>query len=216
VSCVVRIAALEAFAALIELAIPELAGHVCAGTAPSGELEELPNLSIMPQRWKYIPEQASEVATLPGNRVVYDVGDHDAACVVSIMATSPTQRARLEAKVLDLFLRTKHPLTDMHMPGVVVLLVSACPDLSAWSCAFDLESDEWIDTLALDRRYESRIMITASIPALTVDAPVYSIDQLILGVTHDLTSTFTPATAIPPAVELVTINADGTISPFTP
>lgn len=214
-TCVVRIEALEAFTALVERMIPELAGHTCAGQAPSSEMEELPNLSIEPSRWRYVMDDAAQTATLPGNVVVYDVGNHEAACVVSIMATSPRQRATIEAKVIDLFLRSKHPLSGMHMPGVLSFLVSDCPEVSRWACSFDLDSDEWVETLALDRRYESRIMINATVPALTIDAPVYTISTLILGVTGDFDTTLTPTTAVPPLVELVTINADGTISPAT-
>lgn len=203
---VLRIEALRALAALIQIEIPELEGRVCVGT--SNEREEYPNLSIQPTKWTYIPEQPSEAATLPGNRVVYDVGDHSCACVISVVATSAAQRWELEAKVLDLFMRTKHPHTGAHMPGVILLQITACPDLSRWLATFDLESDEWNDTLAQDHRYESRIVATAEIPALTVDAAVYTIEQLILGVAQDLG---TPVSASPP-VELVTINADGTIT----
>lgn len=209
---VVRIEALRALAALIQLEIPELNGRVCTGVAPPGEFEEYPNLSIQPTQWKYAPEQAEERAVLPGNRLVMRVGEHECACVLSIMTTSIGKRWELEARVLDLFLRTRHPLTGVHMPGVIVMPVVACPELGEWICTFDLESDEWIDSLALDRRYESRIVVTATIPALVVDTPVYTIKDLILGVTEDMTTVFTPSTAIPPAVELVQINADGSIA----
>lgn len=211
-SGVVRIEALRALQALIELRIPELAGHVCVGVAPSSEHEHVPNLSIQPTKWTYEPDQAGEHTTLPGNVVVWDVGDHNCAMVLSIVAASPAKRWELEAKVLDLFLSSVHPLTGHHRPGVIVLPVTACPQLGQWCAAFDLESDEWTDGAAMDRRYESRIVCAASIPALTIEAPVYTINELILGITHDMDTTFTLATAIPPAVELVTINEDGTIT----
>jgi hypothetical protein len=213
---VVRIEALRALAALIQLEIPELQGHVCTGVAPAGELEAFPNVSIQPTKWTYNPEQAEERATLPGNRQVMRVGEHECACVLSVVATSPAQRWELEDKILNLFLRTRHPLTGVHMPGVIVLPITACPELGAWFATYDLESDEWIDTLALDRIYESRIVITATVPALVVDTPVYTIESLILGVTEDLTTSFSPSTAIPPAVELVRINSDGSIAQWTP
>lgn len=207
---VVRIEALRALAKLFELRIPELRGHVCVGV--SSEHEEVPNLSIQPTRWTYLPDQANEHATLPGNVVVWDCGDHQCTCVLSILAATPGQRAALEAKVLDVFLSSRHPLTDMPRPGVLVMPITACPALDLWTASFELESDEWIDTLALDRRFESRLVVNAIIPALTIQTPVYTINELILGVTEDMDTTFTPATAIPPAVELVTINEDGTIT----
>lgn len=211
---VVRIEALRALAALVELRIPELADSVCVGV--QGEHEEYPNLSIQPTRWNYSPEQAEQRATLPGNRVVYMLGEHECACVLSVMATNPTQRAEIEAKVIELFTGSRHPLTGIHIPGCLIMPVVACPQLGDWFATFDLESDEWSDANAFDKRFESRIIVTATIPALAVDQPVYTINDLILGVTEDRTTAFTPATAIPPAVELVKINEDGSIEPWTP
>lgn len=213
---VVRIEALRALAALIELQIPELAGHVCTGVAPSSEFEHVPNLSIQPTKWRFDAEQAEIAASLPGNTVVWNVGEHSCAMVLSILAASPAQRWEIEAKVLDLFLSSVHPLTGHHRPGVIVIPVTACPELSEWSAAFELESDEWSDTMALERRYESRIVVNGIIPALTIERAVYTIQQLILGVTADMDTTFTPATAIPPAVELVSITEDGAISSYEP
>lgn len=212
---VVRIAALRALGALIEAAVPELAGHVCVGVAPSSEFEHLPNLSIQPTKWTFDPEQEDEHTTLPGNVMVWRVGEHSCAMVMSIVAATPAQRWELEAKVLDIFLGYRHPLTDVATPGVLVVPVSECPQLGDWIASFELESDEWSDTLALDRRYESRTVISAHIPALTIQTRVYTLNTLILGITADFDTTFTPATAIPPAVELVTINEDGTITATT-
>lgn len=212
-TAVVRIEALRALAALIELEIPQLAGHVCAGQAPSSEDEELPNLSIQPGKWTFLPEQAREHAVLPGNVVVYEVGNHEAPCVLSIVAPTTGERWALEALVLDLFHRATHPLTGMRLPGVLAIQVSALPELSRWACSFELEEDEWIDTAAFDRRYESRIHLTATIPTLTIDRPVYTIDQLVLSVAQIPSPAATSPTAPP---ELVTINPDGTLQPFTP
>lgn len=210
---VVRIEALRALAALIQLKIPELRDRVCVGV--SGEHEEMPNLSIQPTVWNYEPEQQGEHATLPGNVVVWNNGQHTCACVLSIVAPTPGQRWTLEAKVLSLFLESRHPLTDMPLAGVLVVPVTSCPQLSRWVASFDLESDTWNDNNAQDKRLESRITVNAQIPALSVQTPVYTINSLILGVTEDMDSTFTPDTAIPPVVELVSINEDGSITRIT-
>jgi hypothetical protein len=206
VPCIVRIDALEAFTAFVETQIPTLAGRTCAGQAPSSEMERVPNLSIEPSRWMYNPDTVEIVRSLPGNVLVYQVGWHEAACVVSVIASSPRQRAALEAQVIDLFLSAKHPLSGMHQPGLLAFTVTACPEVGEWQTYFELDADEWVETLALDRRYESRILVDVSVPALTVDAPVYSITSLILGVSGDSTSSAG-------VVELVTINEDGTLSP---
>lgn len=215
-NCIVRIEALAALAALIQLRIPELQDRVCIGQPPPGHMEHVPNLAIEPTRWTYEPQQADEGITLPGNVVVCNVGDHYCSCVISIVANTPRDRARIEQRVLDLFTGSKHPRTGMPMPGVLVFAITACPTLGRWVCSFDLESDEWNNSLALDRLYESRIVVAAKIPALCIERPVYTINELILGVTHDMATAFTPATAIPPAVELVLINEDGSISPYEP
>lgn len=209
---VVRIEAFRAFGALVERMVPELAGHVCTPDTPPNEFEELPNLSITPTKWAYEPMQRDEHATLPGNVVVYNVGEHNCACVISVMASTRTQRAALEQKIVGLFYGNDSPVDGLPLDGVIVLPITACPELSRFVVSFDLESDEWIDSLAQDRRFESRITCTAGIPALTIKTPVYTINQLLLGVTEDMETTFTPATAIPPAVEVVVINEDGSIS----
>lgn len=204
---IVRIAALEALAALITSRIPGLTDRICVGTPPPGHMEHVPNLSIEPSKWTYEPQQSDDGYELPNNRVVFNVGDHYCAAVISIVANSPTERARIEQLVLQLFTGSKHPRTGMPMPGVLAFAITSCPLLGRFMVSFDLESDEWVNTAALDRLYESRIVITAKIPALCVDAPVYSINELLLGVQQ--------LAAIPPAVELVSINEDGSISPVT-
>jgi hypothetical protein len=217
-TAVVRIAALEAFTALIEQRIPALAGRTCAGQAPSSELEEIPNLSIEPSRWTYEMDEvgdAEQVALLPGNIAVWDVGYHEATCVVSILATTPRQRGLLEQQVLDLFLGAKHPLTGMHQPGTLSFQISACPEVGQFATTFHLEDDEWIESLALDRRYESRIGVLCWIPALTIDQPVYEIQSLKLAVGAATTTDTTadPSLPIVTPLDLVTINADGTVTP---
>lgn len=212
-TCVIRIEALEAFAKLVESRIPELAGRVCAGQAPSSEMEEVPNLSIEPTRWMYDMDDAAITATLPGNVVVYDVGVHRASCVISIVTSSTSQRAVLEAKVLDLFLGAVDPL-GFRTPGTLTISVSDCPEVGRWTSTFELDSDQWVEMYALDRRYESRIVCDVEIPALTVARPVYQIRDLMLGVVSE-----PPAGADPrPIVDLAIINPDGTlsISPVTP
>lgn len=217
-TAVVRIAALEAFTALVEQQIPALAGRTCAGQAPSSELEEIPNLSIEPSRWTYEMDSlgdAQQIALLPGNIAVWDVGYHEATCVVSILAATPRQRALLEQQVIDLFLGAKHPLTGMHQPGLLTFQISACPEVGQFASTFHLEDDEWIESLALDRRYESRIGVLCWIPALCLDQPVYEIQSLKLAVGASTTTDTTadPSLPIVTPLDSVTINADGTVTP---
>lgn len=204
---IVRIEALRALAALIAAAVPELQGHVCAGIAPSSEYETVPNVSINPSRWTFDPDGTHEQATLPGNVVVWNVGQHSCAMTISIVASSPAQRMEIESKILDLFLASESD-DGFLRAGVIVLPIAACPELSTWVASFELESDEWSDVQALDRRYESRIVCNGIIPALTIQRPVFTINSLILGVEIQASSTAQASGALP----LVTINEDGTIS----
>lgn len=202
-----NIAALEAFAALVENRIPELAGRVCAGQAPSNELEGIPNLSIEPTQWMYVMDDAEIVETMPGNVVVYDVGVHQSSCVISIVASSTSQRAALEAKVLDLFLGAVDPIQGFRTPGTLMVKVTSQPEVGIWWVTFDLDSNQWNETLALDRRYESRVVVDAEIPALTIEAPVYPIQSLTL----TTGAGGTPDAPVPPT-DAVTINDDGSIT----
>ncbi len=211
-AAVVRIEALRALAAVIAAWVPDLAGRICEGTPPSSEFEGMPNLSIQPARWDYEPDQAAESRTLPGNVVVWNVGRHSTPMVLSIVASTPEQRAQLEAAVIDLFLSQRHPLTGMPRPGILVVPVVACEALAEWLAVFEYESDGWEDANAFDRQYETRIIVTALIPALTIERPVYTISELRLALARDLAPQPTRGAVAIPTTELVTINTDGTIS----
>lgn len=211
-TCDQHMASLEALATFIQAKIPELSGHVCVGQAPASEDEEIPNLSIDVGKWKYEPEELSEHAVMPGNVAIYEVGEFTAGVVLSIVAGTPGERRTLGAKVLELFLSARHPLNGIATPGFLSFEITACPELSKWSCSFDLDDDEWIDTAALDRRYESRITATCAHPALTRRTPVYTIETLVLETQQIPPTTTTP---VAPA-SLVTIDINGHIEPFTP
>lgn len=211
---VVYLDALAALEAVIVAAIPQLEGRVCAGPPPSSEHELIPNLSMEPTRWEYEPEQREKKRSLPGNVVVWNVGRHSCAMVLSIIAGTSYERGLLEAQVRDLWLSAKHPISGMPRPGVLCVPVTACPELGEWVAAFEWESDEWRGD-SFDRRFESRCVINALVPALTIQQNVFTVQELRLGLTHDMTTTLTPSTAVPPTVEVVIINEDGTITPAT-
>lgn len=211
-AAIVRLEGLRALALMITAAIPSLRGKICVGIAPPSESEHYPNLSMQPTRWTYEPEQAAEQRELPGNVLVINVGRHSSPMVISIVTANIEERADLEQRVIDLFLSSKDA-KGYHRPGVIVAPVTACRALGEWVAAFELESDEWADANAFDRIYESKIIVTALIPALVIERNVFSILELQLALTQDMATTFTPSTAIPPAVDLVTINADGSLTP---
>lgn len=204
---VVKIEALRALAAYIELQIPELAGRTSPGVATSSQDEPLPSLGIEPDgQWDFDRYQATPHAVLPGNQVVYLVGWHEGPLVLSLVTATPGERFTLEHQIVDLFQGGLHPLTGMSIPGSITIAVTSCPALSAWSCSFDLEGTHWIESHDMDRRYESRIVLSATVPALTLRRAVYTIDQLLVAI-----GARQPSPGAPPP-ELVKINPDGTVA----
>jgi hypothetical protein len=210
---IVRIEAFRALERLLACEIPELDGHICTGQSPAGEIQEYPSLTIDPGRLTYEPHQALEVAKLPGARAIYNVGSHDGPVSLRLVATSVGERWTLEQKVLDVFL-SQLDEEGFGRPGVLVVPVSGCSNLSRQVATFELDEDEWNDARAFDRRYESVITLRASLPALATRCGVYTIHDLRLGLTADMATAFTPSTMVPPAVEVVRVEEDGTMTPI--
>ena len=206
---VVRIEALKALAAVIEAAVPDLAGKVLTEQQPPGAVQTYPTLTLVVGRLKYFPDQESEYATIgdpaDGN-VVYNVGDRIGPLQLRLVASTIGQRRQLEQQITNLF------LSQEMRPGILVVPVTTCPELSDWIAAFEYEDDEWFDASAFDRKLESLIVVTAIIPALVARTGVRVIDRLVLGLTEDMTKPFTADTMVPPDVETVLINQDGTFS----
>ena len=212
---IVRIEALRALGAVIEAAVPELAGNVKVGQAPSSTTQTYPSLTIIPGPLKYEPNQALEQATIgdpAGGVVVFNVGAHSGPIQLRIVATTIGERWTLEQKVADLF------LGEPMRPGVVVVPVTSCPDLGDWIAAFEYDGDQWMDMDAFDRKLESLITVNGVIPALVTRTDAYPIETLALGVMTGITVDFdkpiTTDTMVPPAVEVVQINEDGTVSAY--
>lgn len=210
---VVRLEAFRALERLIACEIPELEGRICTGQAPSGEVQEYPHLVIDPGTLSYEPQQSLESATLPGGRVVFNVGAHSGPVQLRLMATSVGERAELEQRVLDVFLGQVDD-AGFGRPGVIALPVTWCADLGHWTASFELDDDTWNDAKAFERKLESIITTRCVLPALATRCGAYSIRDLRLGITQDMDTTITPTTMVPPAVEVVRVNEDGTLTPI--
>jgi hypothetical protein len=208
---VVRIEALRALAAVIEAAVPALAGKVKTAQQPPGVEQTYPTLTIVPGPLTYEPAQELVSATIGdpslGN-VIFNVGAHSGPIQLRLVASTIGERWTLEQAIANVFLGQE------LRPGVLVVPVTTNADLGDWIAAFEYTSDQWEDAAAFDRKLESLITVNGIIPALVARTPVYEIDTLVLGLTEDMTTTFTPTTMVPPSVEVVQINADGTIAPY--
>lgn len=203
---IVKLEAITALQVAIAAAVPALAGAITVHQEVPATVEVFPSLAIvLPQRFQYEPAQRLMQADLGGNTVVWNVGAHEGVVQLRITASTSYERMQLEAQLTDWLLGA--PL----QPGVRALPVVSAPSIP-WVAAFEYEDSSYIDVRALEREYEAVITLNAVIPALTTETNVYTIDKLILGLTEDMSTAFTPSTAIRPAVELVQINQDGTIT----
>jgi hypothetical protein len=208
---IVRLEAFKSLAARIESAVPALVGKVKCAQAPSSTEQTYPTLTIIPGTFKYEPHQESEHATIgdpaDGN-VVFNVGAHSGPVQLRIVATTIGERMSLEQSVTNFF------MSQEMRPGIVITEVTACAELGRWIAAFEYDSDQWVDIEAFDRKLESLVIVNGIVPALVARTEVYEINELVLGMTADFDTTFTTDTMVPPVVELVLINEDGTISPY--
>jgi hypothetical protein len=208
---IVRLEVFKALGAAIETAVPELAGKVKVGQASSGTEQTYPTLTIVPGKFMHEPFDEYEHATVgdpaDGN-VVYNVGELAGFVALRIVATTPSERYALEQKVANLF------LSQERRAGILVVDVTACPDLSAFVASFIYDSNDWVNVDAFDRKLESVISVNGIVPALVARTGVYEIDELVLGMTEDFDTAFNESTLAPPGVPTVQIHEDGSITPW--
>lgn len=208
---IVRLEALKSLGARIEAFVPALAGKVKTAQAPSGTDQTYPTLTIIPGPMKFESLQEVEHATIGAaslGNVVFNVGAFSGPVQLRIVATTVGERMALEQGVTNLF------MSQERRAGIVITEVTACADLSTFLAAFEYDNDQWMDADAFDRKLESLIVVNGIIPALVARSGVYEIDELVLGLTADFTTAFTTDTMVPPGVEVVQINEDGTFSPY--
>lgn len=206
-SVVVKLDALNALAAAIAAAVPALVGKITIQQEPPATIESFPNLSIiLAGRPQFSPADRELQQDLGGGVVVWNVGAWEAPLQMRLVTTNKIDRAKLEQQIVD------YALSREGAPGIVVVPVVSATSIH-WTAAFELEDNgQWMDQRVIEREFETVLTFNAVIPALTVQSNVYQIDKLVLGLTSDFTTQFTPTTFAPPAVELVVINQDGTLS----
>lgn len=224
---VVRVMALEQLATVLTTAIPELAGHVCIGTPMDNHEQVLPSMAIT---WAgalaYDSAIEEDLAVLPVDgdhpvkRGVFNVGAHEGMVQIRVLAGTPRKRDALCEAVVGVFLAQTNEW-GYPRPGVIATQVTDA-DIIPWLASFELEDDQWVNVLAFERQHEGLVQATGIVPALvvrTVTDPstspatgIYTIEDLRLGLTHDLATSYDADTMQPPAVEVVRINQDGTIT----
>jgi hypothetical protein len=168
----------------------------------------LPSLVIRPTSFRYHPNQEEDyVPPDPDETVVISqVGTHEGLVQLLLYTATSGDRYTIEQKLIDAF------LTPEGRPGVLLTTVSGDPDLGTFLASWELDEEEWVDEKAFSNQLGSLLPVMATIPALIKRTGVPTIDELVLALTNDFETVFTPETLVPPAVELVEINDDGTIS----
>lgn len=204
---IVKLLAMQNLQAAIAAAMPGAFASITVQIEPSAILEQFPNLEIiLPGRMMYEPDQRDLQADLGNNTVVWNIGLHTGPVQLRVVASTSLERFALEQALVNFL------MSRPGSPGVIVVAVTESAQLS-WAASFEYEDSQLFDQRAQERQYESAITVNASIPVLVTETPVYDVNSLILGLTGDFVTHFTPSTAIPPVVELVEIHEDGTITP---
>lgn len=207
---VVRLEALKHLAAAIKEEIPELIDHICLGQADPRKDLEYPSLTLLPIRWRYFPEQALEkdVDTWgpAPDRIVVDVGRHEATVQLRLAAKTSYERSVLEQKIIDLF------LSEPLHPGILQTVVVTCEALGNFLAAWEFDEDEWEDAGAFDGHFYSVMAVTGILPALVTRESSHTIEQLQLGLTEDFGTEYGPTTFNTSVdVEVVQVNSDGSM-----
>jgi len=209
---VLRYEALRLLAACISDAVPALRGKICAGPAESPKKLTFPSLSLLPVSFKFMPDQAAEPYQLGDpdttvhvdGKVLLNVGRHEGLIQLRLGAQTARLRAELEEQILAVFL---------GRPGSPGVLVTAVPQCHNATVAWELDTDEWVNERAFDKKWYSLMTITAQLPALVTRGSVYTIEELRITLTDDLSL---PIAQVPAdQQETIDVAQDGTITPAT-
>jgi hypothetical protein len=212
---VVKLCSLECLGDLITAEIPELVDRVCIGVPPNTHEQTYPSLAIRAAgRWKFMGSTVEELTSPLLHTSVRRVGHHEGMVQLRVLASSPAERDALAQAVVNVFVGFEDEDGYPH-PGTVLARVTRC-GLVTWTACFDLDDEEWVDTGAFNQLYEGLIQVEATIPALVCKPGVPRIETLVLGLTHDLTTTASAAMMLAPTVEVVLINENGSIEPYAP
>lgn len=171
--CSTRVESLKWLGTYLAQNVPELENNICVIIGAPGHKLEYPSLAISANRFSYSSEQAQEMETFP-DKVTMKVGLYEGVIELKINSATVGQRYALEEKVTQLFLSTE------LAPGILTGTVTSCVTFGPFSCDFELINFEWENERALERKYESSILVRAIIPALTTRR-AYNVDELVIG-----------------------------------
>lgn len=203
---VIKLEALNKLKEAIEVGVPELCGRIHAGVSPPNHQEEFPCLTInVAGPWRYEPEQEQEYnePAVLANALVVCVGEWQATVQLALQTATLDERYQLEQKLTDLFLST-----EGHA-GVLLTVVTNCPELGDFLASWEFDDVEWEDEMVFSARTGATIVCTALVPALITRGGVYTIEDLRLGI-GDLGSDADADTFVSTeTVEVVSVDENG-------
>lgn len=223
----VKIQALDRLAEVLAREIKEIRGLICVGPGTRDHKQKFPHVSLVPQRFSFLPHQADERDHVRGEdrsfqarSAVFDVGTWQGTVEIRVGAKTPFQRYELEYKLEQVFLGnadgTAPDAQDRAgslwmRPGVILIDVPECDNAR---CAFEMEDDTWDNEKVFANEWFSIMRVTANIPALVRAKNIPTIDTLELSLTENLeTVVTTPAEADALSdIETVSVLSDGTIT----
>lgn len=204
---ILRLEALTALAKHIACEIPELPFEkICIGQQDPNHPLEFPHLTIKPIRWNFNPRQAEEVFVPTFDRVVMNVGNWECETQWILGTKTVFERFKLEEKLWQLL------MVREGAPGVLVLPVTACPDLGRFVTSWELETDAWENEAAFDIQFYTTLDITGVIPVLITRQSAFTIEDLRLGISHDLAGEAATVFASP-NTEVLRIDESGSLQP---
>jgi hypothetical protein len=192
----VRTHALARLVAALEAACPKLAGRITA-EADRDEKMAWPKCGVRLVRAPFKAYDSRKVVRIGGD-TVFEVGHFEPLVQLRLGAPTHRQRVDLGEELLGAFLGTG------FRPGILVTPLPDCHDTVA---AWELDDEGWNDEAAFDKKWWSVMTVQGWIPAL-VRVATFTVEELRLAFTEDMTSTTPPASQ----VETVSVNEDGTTS----
>lgn len=200
-----RIKAAEVLGAIIEAAVPELAGTVCAGPSEDGHKRRLPSISIIPRSFKFSPDQEEEWKELGNNRLILNVGRYDAFFQLQVGAKSTYLRAQLEQAVMNVF------FSQEGRSGVLVVDIADCHDAIV---GYELDQQSWQDEAGFSDRWFSTINLNVVMPVLIERGNVFTMNEIRICLRADTAAEFSEiSTAIQ---ECVAVDENGCVTLSTP
>jgi hypothetical protein len=213
---VIRLDALEALHARIETSIPDLAQYRTPGGAmrsrisvsqtPPDRKAPLPSMAIVPSRFRLETNQESIHSEPDPDTAVINCGRWRTSVQLRLVATNAPERERLEELVTALFFARE------DAPGVLLTRV-ADAERGDWTASWTIDDGEWNDEAVMGSALWSVLTVDATIPLLVRRAGIFTIDQLLVGITSNFTAAVAadPFTSRP-GLAVYQVASDGSIS----